>query len=136
MTLFKYIDIKSLGDDRGDLVSLEANKNIPFSIQRIYYIFDTEQDVSRGFHAHKKLKQVAFCIKGQCEMILDNGSERETALLNSPNKGVLIEQMLWREMHNFSHDCILMVVASEHYDEDDYIRDYEHFINKVNLDKG
>ncbi len=136
MSLFKYIDIKPLGDDRGDLISLEANQNIPFSIKRVYYIFNTEQLASRGFHAHKKLKQVAFCIKGQCNFILDDGSEREVALLDSPNKGILIEQMLWREMHDFSHDCILMIVASEHYDESDYLRDYDHFIKEVNLDKG
>ncbi|ATC93409.1 sugar 3,4-ketoisomerase [Pseudoalteromonas tunicata] len=132
MSLINFIDIKSLGDSRGDLISLEENGNIPFSIKRVYYIFNTEQGVARGFHAHKALRQVAFCIAGQCEFILDDGKNRQTVLLDSPTKGILIEHMQWREMHNFSEGCILMVIASEHYDESDYIRDYEQFLREVN----
>ncbi|MFB0979578.1 MAG: FdtA/QdtA family cupin domain-containing protein [Alteromonadaceae bacterium] len=131
MSLIKLLEINSLGDDRGELVSLEANKSIPFAIKRVYYIFNTKQGVTRGFHAHKALRQVAFCIAGHCQITLDDGKKRESVTLNSPTKGLLIEHMQWREMKVFSSDCILMVIASEHYDEEDYIRDYNDFLESV-----
>lgn len=126
--MMKIIDFKCLGDDRGSLISLEQHKNIPFEIKRIYYIFDTKQGVARGFHAHKNLQQVAICVKGSCRFILDDGYVREEVILNSPGKGIYIDNFKWREMHDFSEDCVLMVLASHHYDEEDYIRDYESFI--------
>lgn len=128
MSLNKLIDFPTLGDKRGSLVSLESNKSIPFDIKRVYYIFGTEQGAARGFHAHKQLKQVAVCVTGKCKMVLDNGKEKSEIWLDSPTKGVLIEDMVWREMHDFSDDCVLLVLASEHYDESDYIRDYSEFI--------
>ena len=128
MSLVQLIDFPPLGDDRGSLVALEANKSIPFDIKRVYYIFGTEQGVARGFHAHKELKQVAVCVTGRCRMVLDDGKHREEVWLGSPTKGILIEDMIWREMHDFSEDCVLLVLASEHYDESDYIRDYEQFL--------
>ena len=128
MSLIKLIDFPSLGDERGSLVAIEGNKNIPFDIKRVYYIFDTQQGVARGFHAHKKLKQVAVCIAGKCRMLLDNGNTKENVWMDSATKGVLIEDMLWHEMHDFSDDCVLLVLASAHYDEDDYIRNYDEFI--------
>lgn len=127
MSLLKIIDFPQLGDERGSLISLETSKQIPFDIKRIYYIYGTEKDVARGFHAHKQLKQVAVCVAGKCRMILDDGKNREEMWLDSPAKGLLIEDMVWREMHDFSEDCVLLVLASEHYDEADYIRDYEEF---------
>jgi dTDP-4-dehydrorhamnose 3,5-epimerase-like enzyme len=131
MSLLKTIDFPLLGDDRGSLISLEANKQIPFDIKRVYYIYGTEKEVARGFHAHKQLQQVAVCVAGKCRMILDDGKKREEMLLDSPAKGLLIEDMVWREMHDFSEDCVLLVLASEHYDESDYIRDYETFLDSV-----
>lgn len=128
MSLIKTIDFKSLGDDRGDLVSLEGNKEIPFDIKRVYYLFGTESCVSRGYHAHKNLQQVAICVKGNCTFILDDGNERAEIVLNSPLKGLYIDSMKWREMHDFSDDCVLMVLADNFYDEVDYIRDYEDFL--------
>ena len=133
MSLIKWIDFPALGDERGSLVALEAEKSVPFLIKRVYYIFGTKAGVSRGFHAHKKLQQVAICITGSCRMILDDGQQRSEVLLNSPNKGLVIGDLVWREMHDFSKDCVLLVLASEHYDESDYIRDYNDFINQVNL---
>ena len=127
MSLIQLIDFTSLGDDRGSLVALESNRSIPFDIKRIYYIFDTKEGVSRGFHAHKQLKQVAVCVTGQCRIVLDNGKHREEVCLDSPTKGILIEDMIWREMHDFSEDCVFLVLASELYDESDYIRDYKYF---------
>ncbi|SFR51157.1 WxcM-like, C-terminal [Marinobacter daqiaonensis] len=133
MSQLKWIDFQSLGDDRGSLVAVEIGmeKAVPFDIKRVYYIFHTAEGVSRGFHAHKVLKQVAICVAGKCRMVLDDGEERVETWLDSPTKGLLIEDMVWREMHDFSEDCVLLVLASEHYDESDYIRDYEEFIRRV-----
>jgi len=128
MTNFNWIDFPPLGDSRGSLVALEGNKTIPFEIKRVYYIFDTESGVARGFHAHKQLQQVAVCVTGKCRMILDDGNVREEAWLNSPIKGLVINKMIWREIHDLSDDCVLLVLASEYYDEADYIRDYEEFL--------
>lgn len=127
MSLIKLIDFPPLGDERGSLVALESHQSIPFDIKRVYYIFGTQQAVSRGFHAHKQLKQVAVCVTGSCRIVLDDGKQREYVLLDSAVKGLLIEDMVWREMHDFSDDCVLLVLASEHYDEADYIRDYTGF---------
>ncbi len=129
--LVKLIDFSPLGDDRGALVALEANKTVPFDIKRVYYIFGTKQGVARGFHAHKALEQVAVCVTGSCRMLLDNGQEKEDVLLDSPTKGLLIKDFVWREMHDFTPDCVLLVLASEYYDEADYIRDYDDFLKVV-----
>ncbi len=128
MNQTKLISLKTLGDDRGSLIALEENYNIPFAIKRVYYIFDTKKDVSRGFHAHIHLKQLAICVKGSCTFIVDDGKSKKNVELNSPDQGLLIEGLIWREMHNFSQDCVLLVLASEHYDESDYIREYDDFL--------
>lgn len=126
MGLINLISLPSLGDERGGLVALESNGAVPFDIKRVYYIFNT-QNVPRGFHAHKALLQLAICLKGSCTMLLDDGVVREKILLDSPLQGLLIPNMVWREMHDFSDDCVLLVLASEIYDESDYIRDYQQF---------
>jgi dTDP-4-dehydrorhamnose 3,5-epimerase-like enzyme len=131
MSLLQTIDFPQFGDERGSLISLETTKQIPFAIKRVYCIYGTEVGVARGFHAHKQLKQVAVCVSGKCRMILDDGIKREELWLDSPDKGLLIGDLVWREMHDFSEDCVLMVLASEHYDESDYIRDYETFLESV-----
>lgn len=132
MSLIHWVTLPNLGDQRGALVVAEANKNIPFEVKRIYYIFDTQTDVPRGFHAHKALHQVAFCIKGKCKMLMDNGTEKQEVWLEQANQGLLIPPMVWHEMHDFSEDCVLLVLASEHYDESDYIRDYDDFLAVIN----
>jgi dTDP-4-dehydrorhamnose 3,5-epimerase-like enzyme len=131
--LIHTISFAPLGDDRGSLVALEARKTIPFDVKRVYYIFGTQAGVSRGFHAHRALQQVAVCVTGKCRMALDDGQRREEIWLDSPTKGLLIGDLVWREMHDFSPDCVLLVLASEHYDEKDYIREYSEFLNTVNL---
>ncbi len=133
MSLIQWAHFPPLGDDRGSLVALEAEKTVPFEIKRVYYIFGTQQGVARGFHAHHNLKQVAVCVTGKCRMILDNGVTREEAWLDSPTKGLLIGDLVWREMHDFSEDCVLLVLASELYDESDYIRDYGKFLKQVKV---
>ena len=132
MSLIKTIDFPPLGDHRGHLVALEANITVPFDIKRVYYLFDTKEGIARGFHAHKNLKQVALCVKGSCRFVLDNGRRKESIVLDKATTGLLIEGLVWREMHEFSPDCVLLVLASEHYDEADYIRDYQQFLEEVN----
>lgn len=127
MSLINLIEFKTLGDDRGSLISLEQNKNIPFEIKRIYYIFGTKENVSRGFHAHKKLRQLAVCVRGSCRFVMDSGTQKEEIILDSPDKGLVIDAMQWHEMHDFSEDCIIIVLANDYYDESDYIRNYENF---------
>lgn len=131
MSLIYWAHFPPLGDERGSLVALEAAKTVPFDIQRVYYLFGTKPGVSRGFHAHRKLQQVAVCVTGKCRMVLDDGKTREEVWLDSPVKGLLIGNLIWREMHDFSPDCVLLVLASEHYDEMDYIRDYSEFLVEV-----
>lgn len=128
MSLIQWIELPNLGDQRGGLVVAETCKNIPFDLKRLYYIFDAKPGIPRGFHAHKELHQIAFCIKGKCKMLMDNGFTKEEVWLDQPNKGLQIPPMIWHEMHDFSEDCVLLVLASEHYDESDYIRDYADFI--------
>lgn len=128
MSLIEWTHFPPLGDNRGSLVALEGQKTVPFAIQRVYYLFGTQLGVSRGFHAHKKLQQVAVCVTGRCRMVLDDGQKREEVWLDSSIKGVSLPPMVWHEMHDFSPDCVLLVLASEHYDEADYIRDYDDFL--------
>ena len=126
MSLVKLIDLPSFGDERGGLVALESNQSIPFDIKRLYYIFNTS-DKPRGFHAHIDLKQIAICVKGSCRFILDDGNAKEEVVLNTPTQGLYIENLTWREMHDFSEDCVLLVLASQYFNEADYIRDYKQF---------
>jgi dTDP-4-dehydrorhamnose 3,5-epimerase-like enzyme len=128
----KFIQFQNHGDDRGSLVALEDHKNIPFTIKRVYYLFDTQEKVRRGFHAHKKLKQLAVVLKGSCRFLLDDGKEKIDILLDNPAQGLYIESFVWREMYNFSDDCVLLVLADSFYNESDYIRDYEEFIKALN----
>ena len=132
MSIIKIVSFKSLGDERGSLIALEGNKSVPFDIKRVYYIFGTKEGVSRGFHAHLNLKQVVVCVKGSCRFVLDNGMQKEEIILDDATKGLLIEDLIWREMYDFSPDCVLMVLASEYYDESDYIREYDDFLGVVN----
>ena len=131
MSLVQWIHFPPLGDDRGSLVALEGGKTVPFVIQRVYYLFGTQLGVSRGFHAHHKLQQVAVCVTGRCRMLLDDGQKREEVWLDSSTKGISLPPMVWHEMHEFSPDCVMLVLASEHYDEKDYIRNYEDFLRLV-----
>ena len=131
MSLVQRIKLLPLGDERGSLIALEGGITVPFEIRRVYYIFGTQQGVARGFHAHKQLQQLVVCITGKCRMIFDDGHKREEIWLDSPSEGLVIDKMIWREMHDFSADCVLLVLASEHYDENDYIRSYAAFAGHI-----
>lgn len=132
---FNKINIQSIGDYRGYLIPLESNINVPFEIKRVYYIYKTKTNVRRGFHSHKKLKQLVTCISGSCTFLLDDGNSKTNIMLDNPNQGILIEGLIWREMYDFSEDCVLLVLASEYYDESDYIRNYNEFLKVAKNEK-
>ena len=121
------------GDERGMLVSLEYEKECPFPIKRVYYMYDTKPEVHRGFHAHKTLKQILFCPSGACTIMLDSGTEKKHIRLDKPTEGLLVESNIWREMYDFTPDAVLMVLASDYYDESDYIRNYDEFLEHVGV---
>lgn len=125
------IKFQKHGDDRGQLIAIEEFKDIPFSVKRVYYIFDTIKNVRRGFHAHKNLQQVLICVHGKCKVLLDDGDEKKIVNLENQDEGLYIQNNIWREMFDFSEDAVLLVLASELYDEKDYIRNYEEFLEFV-----
>ena len=133
MTIAKLYDFPELGDARGSLVVMDQSCGVPFDIKRAYYIFGTVAGVSRGFHAHKNLHQIAVCITGSCRMVIDDGVSREDIQLNSPFKGIDLPPRLWHEIHDCSLDCVLLVLASDNYDEADYIRDYQMFLATIKI---
>ncbi len=124
-----FFDIK--GDDRGELVAIEEYKNLPFEIKRVYYLANTLPNVVRGHHAHKYLKQVLICVNGSCKIGLDDGTDKVEVLLDKINEGLVIESNIWRTMYDFSEGTVLLVLASELYDERDYIRDYNRFLEYI-----
>ena len=119
MNNIKLIELISHGDNRGSLIALEKEHNVPFDIKRVYYIYDTKRGVPRGFHAHEDLEQMLICVSGSCK-------------LNTPEQALYIGKMIWREMFDFSQGCVLMVIASQYYNPKEYIRDYNKFIEMVN----
>ncbi len=130
MEIIKYT-FPPHGDERGQLVAIEALKDLPFEFKRVYYIYDTKDGVRRGFHAHLKLQQILICVSGSCKIHLDNGYETAEVLLDKPYEGLYIANNMWREMYDFSSDAVLLVLASELYTEDDYIRNYDDFIKMI-----
>lgn len=127
----RLLNFRVIGDERGNLVSLEGSRNIPFDIKRVYYMYGMTPGIERGKHAHIHLKQVIVCVSGSCTFVLDDGKSREEIELNKPDVGLYIGENIWREMKNFSRDCVVIVLASEYYDENEYIRDYEEFKKEV-----
>ena len=122
---FTTINLKTIGDERGSLIALENNAEVPFEVKRVYYIFGTQKDVERGFHAHKALRQMAICVSGSCSIRMEDASGKGEVVLAMPEQALMIEPMQWHEMYDFSADCVLMVLANDVYDESDYIRNYE-----------
>jgi dTDP-4-dehydrorhamnose 3,5-epimerase-like enzyme len=126
--LVQLVPIPQRGDVRGSLSVAELGGALPFVVRRVYWIHGTKPGVSRGFHAHKQLHQLCVCVAGSVRIVLFDGQREEDVTLNSSAQGLLIGPDLWREMHDFSPDCVLMVFASAEYDETDYIRDRSQFI--------
>jgi hypothetical protein len=116
-----------LGDSRGQLIAIESGINVPFEIKRVFYIYGTMPYVPRGQHAHFETRQYLIAVNGTCRVTLDNGFSKETYDLNKPHVGLLQDSMIWGMMHDFSYDCILLVLANKIYDDSDYIRSYDQF---------
>jgi dTDP-4-dehydrorhamnose 3,5-epimerase-like enzyme len=123
----KRIRLQKHGDERGMLVALEQGRNVPFVIKRVYYLIETKRDVHRGLHAHRHLRQLAVAVCGSMRFHLDNGFESMDIVLDDPAQGLFLDRMIWREMYDFTADCVLMVLADQLYDPTDYIRDYGEF---------
>ncbi len=128
----KIINFKVMGDERGSLIAFEENHNVPFDIKRVFYIYGTQDGVPRGQHSHFKTKQLLVAINGGCKVTLDDGKKKETYTLNKPNVGLFQDALIWGSMHDFSQDCILMVLADTYYENSDYIREYDTFLEIVN----
>lgn len=131
MVQYALLNFEVHGDHNGSMVALEKGEDFPFEIKRCYYIWGTAHNMVRGKHAHRKLEQVIICTSGSCDFILDDGKSRETVHLDRPTQGLYIKHNIWREFTNFSSDCVVMVLASEHYDEEDYIRNYDTFLKEI-----
>ena len=127
----QIIELPKIIEPRGNLTFVEGNYHVPFDIARVYYVFDTKPGVARGFHAHHALRQFLVAVSGSCTLALDDGTSRDEVLLDHPALGLQIEGLVWREMRDFSPDCVLMVLADCHYDEADYIRDHDEFVAAV-----
>ena len=118
-------------DDVGKLTFLETSRDIPFDVKRVYYIYGVKAGARRGFHSHKELQQALICIHGSCKVMLDNGKEKVDVVLDNPSEGLFVDKNIWREMYDFSSDAVLLALASEYYDEQDYIRNYDDFIKNL-----
>ena len=128
----KIINFKDLGDERGKLVVIEGNKDIPFEIQRVFYIYGSDKDVIRGQHANRESEFVLINVAGTSKVRITDGKDEFIVELNKPMMGVYIPKMVWKDMYDFSSDSVLLVLASTHYDGKEYIRNYEDYLVEVN----
>ena len=126
------LNFKVLGDHRGKLIALEENSEIPFNFKRVFYIYGTQENISRGEHSHYQTQQLLICVSGSCKVTLNDGKKKTTYTLNTPEIGLLQDKLIWGTMHDFTKDCVLMVLADSCYDEADYIRDYTKFLDTIN----
>lgn len=133
MSLGKIIELPRITDPRGNLTVAEANKNIPFDIKRVYWLYDVPGGECRGGHAHKQIKEILIAVSGSFHVTLDNGKEKQTFLLNHPYQGLLIDTKTWRTLDDFSSGAVCVVLASYFYDENDYIYDYNDFLQYINV---
>ena len=131
MELYRLLEFKDLGDERGKLVVVEGEKDIPFAIKRIFYIYGSDATVVRGQHANKESEFVLINVAGKSKIRLTDGHSEFTVELNRPRQGVYLPKMIWKDMYDFSSDSVLLVLASTHYDGKEYIRDYEEYLSIV-----
>ncbi len=124
----KVIDLRKISDPRGNLTPIEGGVDMPFDIKRIYYLYDVPSGESRGAHAHKALQQLIIAANGSFTITLDDGTNKKAFTLNRPYQGLLIVPGIWRDLDDFSSGAVLLCLASEHYQAEDYIRDYEEFL--------
>lgn len=131
----KLISLPKISDHRGNLTFIEGNKHIPFSIKRVYYLYDVPGGETRGGHAHKELRQFIIALSGSFDVLLDDGKDRKIFTLNRSYYGLYIPQMIWRELENFSSGAVCLTLASLLYDESDYYRDYTEFKKALEIKK-
>lgn len=128
----KLIEIKKVVEPDGTLTVMEEGKQIPFAIKRIFMVMNVADGKSRGDHATKKTKLILFPVSGSCKVIVDNGNEKETFLMNDPSKGLYIDEMIWRSMQNFSKDCVMMAVCDRPFSPGDETFDnYDDFLTAL-----
>ena len=128
---YKILEFGDLGDERGKLVVVEGAQDIPFDIQRVFYIYGSDSQVVRGQHANRNSEFVLINVSGSSKVRVDNGFEEDIIELNRPRMGLYLPTMLWKDMYDFSADSVLLVLANTHYDGHEYIRDYDEFIKEV-----
>ena len=129
----KLINLPRITDPRGNLTVAEGADLVPFDIKRAYWVYDVPAGESRGGHAHKRLRQLVIALSGSFTVTLDNGYERKTVLLNHPWQGLLIDTDIWRTLDDFSSGAVCLVLASDHFEEDDYIYDYDDFLAYIKV---
>lgn len=128
---YKILEFKDYGDNRGKLVVVEGEQDVPFKIERVFYIYGSDKQVIRGQHANRNSKFVLINISGSSKVKLDNGFEIKIVELNRPMMGVYIDTMVWKDMFDFSEDSVLLVLTNTHYNSSEYIRDYETYLKEV-----
>lgn len=133
MSIGKLIDLPKIVDPRGNLTVAEGLKNVPFNIKRVYWLYDIPAGEGRGGHAHKQIKELLIAVSGSFHVTLDNGKEKQTYLLNHPYQALLIDTGIWRTLDDFSSGAVCVVLASDWYEEEDYIYDYNDFLKYVNV---
>lgn len=128
---YRILEFGDLGDERGKLVVVEGNMDIPFEIKRVFYIYGSDKDVVRGQHANRTSEFVLINVSGSSKVRVDNGFEEEIIELNRPRMGLYLPTMVWKDMYDFSEDSVLLVLANTHYDAEEYIRDYDEYLKEV-----
>ena len=129
---YEILDFKEYGDERGNLVVAEGDgMDIPFDIKRVFYMYGSDPDIIRGQHANRQTEFVLINVSGSSKVLVDDGRSREVIVLDKPRMGLYMGPMIWKEMYDFSADSVLLVLASEHYQEQEYIRDYQEFIKEA-----
>ena len=128
----KFFEFNQMGDDRGHLVVVEGNKDVPFDIKRIFYIYGSDKDVVRGQHANRKSEFVLINVSGHSKVKVRDGKGNEAVFaLNKPHTGIYLPRMIWKDMYDFSEDSVLLCIASETYDPSEYIRNYDDYVKEV-----
>lgn len=128
---YKILEFGDLGDERGKLVVVEGGQDIPFDVQRVFYIYGSDSTVVRGQHANRNSEFVLINVSGTSKVRVDNGFEEVVVELNKPRMGLYLPTMVWKDMYDFSEDSVLLVLANTHYDGTEYIRDYDEFLKEV-----
>jgi len=127
----EMVELPKIHDPRGNLTFIEGNSHVPFDIRRVYYLYDVPGGAERGGHAHKDLSQLIIAMSGSFDVVLDDGTDTRRFHLNRSYQGLYVCPMIWRELDNFSSGSVCMVLASNVYDEDDYYRDYDKYIEAI-----